>query len=355
MTIAIACYCTREDVQNALDVKSTARTFTQIDRVIQAATLMVEGLLNRQFWVFTGTKKFDWPQLPFAGAFPWRMWVDANEILTVTTLTSGGTVIPSSGYLLEPVNYGPPYTRIDINLGTNSAFNSAATWQQSLVVTGTFSGAPATTTPAGSLAAAITTTSATTCDVTDASAIGVGSTLVIESERLLVTGRQMLTTGLTLQAPDLTASDANTTVAVSNGAAFAVGEVILIDSERMLIVDIAGNNLTVKRAWDGSVLATHTNGATIYASRRLTVVRGAFGTTAAMHSNSTAIAVATVPALVQSLTLAEAINLLLSEESGWARSIGSGDATRNASGAGLKDLRDRTYAEHGRKVRMRSI
>lgn len=340
----------------ALDVKSTARSSAQIDRVIQASTLSVEGLLHRKFWVWTGTRRFDWPNLPsMNSAYPWRIRLDQNEVVSVTSLVSGGVTIPAAGYLLEPTNDGPPYDHIDVNLGTSYAFASSATWQQSQVITGQWAGCAALTVPAGALAAAITLTTATTCDVTDSSAIGVGSTLVIDSERMLVTGRTMLTSGQTLQSPDLTASSANVAVNVTTGTAFAAGEVLLIDSERMLIVDIAGNQLTVKRGWDGSVLAAHTNGATIYVSRRLTITRGAFGTTAATHLIAALVATAWVPPLVQSLTVAESINMLISDESGWARSIGSGEAVRNASGAGLRDLRDQAYAEHGRKARMRTV
>src|SRR5262249_47825977 len=157
------------------------------------------------------------------------------------SLVSGGITIPPSGYLLEPVNDGPPYTHIDINLGTVSAFSAGATWQQSIVATGVW-GWSADTTPGGTLAAPIANSSVTTCTLSDSASVGVGSILLIESERLLVTAKTMLTTGLTLQAPDLTASQANQTVATTNGAAFTVGEVILIDAERMLVVDIAGNN-----------------------------------------------------------------------------------------------------------------
>lgn len=355
MTVSIACYCTREDVMQALDVKATARSSAQIDRVIQASTLSVEGLLHRKFWVWTGTRRFDWPNLPsMNSAYPWRIRLDQNELVSVTSFVSGGVTIPAAGYLLEPTNDGPPYDHIDVNLGSGYAFASSATWQQSQVITGQWAGCAATTVPAGALAAAITLTTATTCDVTDSSVIGVGSTIVVDSERMLVTGRSMLTTALTMQAPDMTASSANTTLAVTNGAAFAAGEILLVDSERMLVVDIAGNSLIVKRAWDGTVLAAH-SGALIYAARRLTVVRGAFGTTAATHSNSAAVATAWVPPLVQSLTVAESINMLISDESGWARSIGSGESVRNASGAGLRDLRDQAYAEHGRKARMRTV
>jgi hypothetical protein len=126
-----------------------------------------------------------------------------------------------------------------------------------------------------------------------------------------------------------------------------------LDSERMLIVDIAGNNLTVKRAWDGTVLAAHT-GSSIYAPRTLTVTRGALGTTAAIHTTAAAITCHVVPGLVRELCIAEATNLLLQGASGYARTIGAGDYTKESSGTGLANLRDQVYAAYGRKSRIRA-
>jgi len=346
--------CTREDIKTALDVQQTAYANARIDRAIGAASRSVEGQMKRTFYPVTAVRKFDWPQLPTSGAFPWRMWLDQYELISLTTLTSGGTVIPSSGYLLEPVNEGPPYTHIDINLGSSSAFSAGSTWQQSLVATGLW-GFRADTTPGGTLAAAISTTSATTCLLSDSASVGVGSILLIDSERLLVTEKTMVTTVLTLQSPDLTASQANQTVVTINGAAFTVGEVILIDTERMLIQDISGNNLIVKRAWDGSTLATHAATATILAARTATVTRGALGTTAATHSNAAPILVHQVPDMIRTLTIGETLCNMLGEEAGWARMVGSGDNQRAAPMGGIRDLRSQTASRYARQVRQRAV
>lgn len=346
--------CTREDIKSALDVQETAYANTRIDRAIGAGSRSVEGQMQRLFYPVTGTRKFDWPQLPTSGAYPWRVWLDQNDLITLTTLTSGGTVIPAAGYLLEPVNDGPPYTHIDINLGSSSAFSAGATWQQSLAAVGVW-GYRADTTPGGSLAAIVSSTSSTTITLSDSAAVGVGSILLVDSERLLVTNKTMVTTGLTLQAPDLTASQANQTVATTNGAAFTAGETILIDAERMLIQDIAGNNLIVKRGWDGSTLASHTASATIYAARTATVTRGALGTTAATHANGAPIAVHQVPDLIRTLTIAEALCDLLGEEAGWARMVGSGDNARPAPGGGIRDLRAQAASRYARQARQRAV
>jgi hypothetical protein len=111
----------------------------------------------------------------------------------------------------------------------------------------------------------------------------------------------------------------------------------------------------VKRAWDGSALATHAASADIYAPRTLTVVRGALGTTAATHTTTTAVVKHIVPYPVRDLTIAEALNTVLQERSGYAREVGSGENSREASGRGLRDLRESVYTSHGRKARISAI
>jgi hypothetical protein len=345
-------YATREDVKTALDAKETARNNGQVDRAIAAATPAIEGLLHRRFYPSVATRSFPWPDEGWSSR-PWRLWLDADELISATTLTSGATTIAATDYLLEPANAGPPYNRIEINLAGSAAFTSGVTHQRAISIAGVWGGCPADEDSAGTLAAAVTTTTATTVDVSDSAAIGVGHLIRVDTERMLVTDKTMLTTGQTLQTP-LTANAANVAVAVTNGAAYTTGEVLLLDSERMLVVDIAGNTLTVKRAWDGSVLAAHT-GSTIYAARRLTVTRAALGTTAATHLSNAAVARHVVPDLVHQLAVAEAINSLLQETAGYARTVGSGEGEREAGGRGLRDLREQAYTAHARKARMRVI
>jgi hypothetical protein len=348
-------YCTREDVQRALDVKSTARNATQIDRIITDVAESIEAQMVRVFYPTVATRRFDWPNLASSTpGYPWRIWLNQNDLISVDTFTSGGTVIAGSGCLLEPVNEGPPYTRIDINLGTNSAFSSSATWQQSQVIAGTW-GYNLATTPGGALAAALGDTTGTTVDVTDGSTVGVGSLIVCGTERMLVTGRQALTSAQVVGAAGMTAASNNNTLPITDGTKYFVDEILTVDSERMLVYDITGNNVAVKRAFDGTALAIHTAGATVYTSRRLTVVRGAYGTTAATHLSGAAVSIHLAPSLIRSLSIAEAVNRLLNEESGYARTIGSGDAERSMSLTALRDLRAQAYSEHGRQMRMRSV
>jgi hypothetical protein len=59
--------------------------------------------------------------------------------------------------------------------------------------------------------------------------------------------------------------------------------------------------------------------------------------------------------LVQQLTIAETLNSLAQEGSGYARTIGAGEAIRPASGAGLAQLRKQVFAAHGRPPRARAV
>ena len=347
-------YATREEIKAELDVKETARSNARIDRALADATEAVHGQLHRVFYPVLDTRKFDWP--PRSGATPWILRLNNNELISVTSLTSGGVTIASSDYLLRRADdkAEPPYTRIEIKLSSSASFGGGSTYQQDIVITGLF-GYHNDETPSGTLAAQVASTTATTITVDGpaSAALGIGSLLRIDNERMIVTGRTQLDTGQGF-GDSLTASNSDVSIGAANGNAYAVGEVILRDSERMLITDIAGNTLTVSRAWDGSVLAAHTDSA-IYAPRVLTVVRGALGTTAATHSNASAVYRWDAPGSVRQLCVAEALTDLLQGRSGYARTAGSGENERETSGRGLKDLRDRVYVSHGRKGRVRSV
>lgn len=350
MAITTATYCSREDVKAALDFKEAARNNTQIDRAIEAASIAVDALCHRKFYPEVATKYFDWPNYQYARS--WRLWLDANEVISVTSLVAGGTTISSSDYFLEPANYGPPYSHIEIDLSSSAAFSSnSGTHQRSVAITGTF-GYNHTHSVVASAAEAINA-SETQIDVNDSSNVNVGDLFEIDDEHMICVEKSMLTTGQTLQTP-LTASMNDNTVAVATGGQFHVGETLLLDSERMLIVDIAGNSLTVRRSWDGSTLAAHT-GSTIYAPRTLTMIRGAQGSTAASHLNGADVEKVVVPALIRQLAIAEAVNMLLQESNGFARTS-SGESNNPADiGRGLQGLRDLAKREYGRKVRIRGV
>lgn len=344
-------YASREDVKSALDLRETARSNAQVDRAVEAASRAVEGYLHRVFAPVLATRYFNWPNQQTARA--WRLWLGHDDLISATTVSSGGTTIPATDYFLEPVNEGPPYDSLEMDLDSSSSFSSSGTWQRAVTITGLWGWSDDNTNVGVTAEALDATETGVDVDGPTAAQVGVGSVLKVDTERMLVTERSTLTTGQTLQSA-LTDNENNVTVAVTTGSAFAVGEVILLDSERMLITDIAGNNLTVTRAWDGTVLATH-SGSTIYGYRTLTVTRGALGTTAATHLTSAAVYRWDVPGPVRELCLAEAVNDLLQARAGYARTAGSGETEQEAKVQGLEALRKSVMTSHGRKARVGAV
>lgn len=352
-------YSTREEVMDAFDVKEAAHRFAQVDSAIASASDDIDGWLNRHKHGVAprlATRYFDWPSSNYAAAG--RIWFDENELISATTITAGGVVMPPADYFLEPVNSGPPFTYVETNIGSNAVFSNVNTRQHAVSILGVW-GISDNQLPAGLLAEALDA-SETAVDVTDASLVGVGSVLLADAERMLVTGRSMLSTGQTLTA-DISAMKNVVAVNVASGAALHVGETILVDSERMLIVDIVGNVATVKRGYDGSTLAAHITGATVYAPRTLTVERGALGTTAATHLTAAPITKWEVPDLIRDLCRAEAITRLEQEFSAYGARVYSDEAERDSSGTevvagrGLTDIRRAAARRYKRKFRKRAV
>lgn len=353
-------YTTRESVQDAFDIREAAHRSTQIDEAIASASDDIDGWLNRHKHGLaprTATRYFPWPRGDFSRSH--QLWLDENELITVTTLTAGGTVITSADYFLEPVNSGPPYTNIEIDLSSSSAFAAGSTSQRAIEIIGKW-GINDDQKAAGALESAVASTSTTTVDVTRGDIVGVGSVVQVDTEKMLVIQKQALDTTQNL-ASAMTAVKSDQIVDVSDGTAFFVGEQVLIDSERMRITDITGNNLTVIRAYDGSTLASHSSSADVYAYRRLTVERGALGSTAATHSDAAAVTVWDVPSLVKDLCKAEAIVRLEQEFSAYGARVYSDEAERDSSGTevvagrGLTDLRKACARRYKRKFRKAAI
>lgn len=356
MAISTPCYATREDVKAALDIAETARDDQQIDRALESAARSIEGFLHRQFYPLLTTKYVDWPNWQYA--YPWRIWLDQAELADVTTtvpvVTSGGNVIDASHIFWGNPRYAPPYTYLELNRSFGDSFGQGNTPQRDVAITGVF-GYTVDTRAGGALAANVTTTTATTVTVTDGSAVGVGDNILVGSERMLVTGRANVTSAQTQQGSGCsTASAADDILAVTDGTKFFPYEVAQLDGERMLIVDVTGNNLTVKRAFDGTVLAPHT-GATVYVSRQLTVTRGALGTTAATHTAADPVLVHAVPGLIRQLAVAEALNAVLQERGGYSRTQGNGASAQIGIGEAIGDLRASAYELYGRKARSRVV
>lgn len=347
MAITTPCYATREEIKAATDSNSTAYDNDRVDRANESAARTIEGLLHRKFYPSSGTRYFDWPNFQYARS--WRLWLDEHELTSASSVVSGGVTLSAADYFLRPDS--PPYNRIEIDRGSSASFSTGDTAQRSVAITGVFN-YPTNAGAAGALAEALDTVELQV-DVTNSAAIGIGHLITIESERLLVADKGLLDTGVNTGG-SLTASDADNTVSVADGTLFFAGELLVIGSERMRIEDIAGNTLIVRRAADGSVLATHNTGVDIYAGRRLLCYRGATGTTAATHADTTAITVNLPPALIRNLNIALAVTNLQQESGGFAPNVGSG-GSRRAGSAAPQTLIEQAMTAYGRQARMSAV
>lgn len=347
---------TREQVSASLEIFNTARANPIIDSKIAAATLSVEGRLHRRFAPEIRTIKADWPN--YSRAPSWEFDLGINEYISLTSVVSGGVNITADCLLTRADNRTePPYDTLQVNLNSSSALSAGMTFQQSLVITG-LGGHNDTDTslPAAALGGNINNSVTTVVlnPVVGVYDVGVGSILLIGTERLVTTARRMSDTGINT-AGTLAAQNSAVSLPVTDGTNFAVGEIVLVESERMRIVDIAGNTLTVDRAFDGSVLAAHASGLDVYGLRTFTVRRGSLGTTAAAHTTADSVYAHVFPALVNELCVAETVVLLEQNASGYARVIGTGASSREAKGEGLADIRDQAYIAYGRKLRLGAI
>src|SRR3972149_1330259 len=317
-------YTSRESVKRAAGING-ATSDSVIDGHIEAASRLIDEELGVRAGYFipeTKVRYFNWPQDPDVENQKAVLYLDEG-LISVSSITSenGDVTLVSGDYLIEPVNEGPPYQRIEIDKSSvtaTAAFAAGDTTQRAIAVTGSW-GYKATTKAAGALAEADDGTE-TALDVTDASLIDVGDTILIGTEQMFVSAKEQLdTTANTAGA--LAASASEPTVPVNPGTLVLAGEVILIDSERMYVESISGNNLTVVRAYDGSTLASHANPSDVYASRTLTVERAVTGRTAATHSTAAAIAKYALPLPIQQLCRAVALAAYEEDQSGWTGQI----------------------------------
>jgi len=335
------CYCTREQVRRAVEVTLAEYAYDRIDRAILTASEAVEALTQRKFYPETATRKFDWPNYQYT--YPWKLYLDENELADIPTAVVTGSLlpvpvtIPIPDVICQPVNTGPPYTRIELRRDLSVAFGYNSTPQEDIAITGTF-GYWTKTESAGVLAAdvAIVDTAVTVSD----GSVGVGDLLIAGSERMIVTDAAYADTGVAYSGLS-SASAADKIVAVPDGTAFSKGEILMVDAEWLLVEYIAGNNLVVKRAFEGSVLAAHAGG-TLWASRTLTVIRGALGTIVATHKVGDALTASVVPGLIRQLSIAEAIVWLAQEHGAYGGASGPlASAGGPSAGPGLPDLRER--------------
>lgn len=351
-------YATVEQIESSLEVAASTYTRSLILRKLNAASRGIEDLCHRRFYPELRTTRYDWPNYSYSAT--WRLDLDGNELISLTSLLSGdGTDISSNAILRREDDVAePPYSAIEMDLSGNSSFQGGDTFQQSLAVLGVHGWNDTATSLAG---AAIGTGGVDDNDtvflISPTSGtydIGIGALLLCGTERMLITNRRMADTVVDTSSALLDLQSANS-FTVTDGTAFAEDEVIMLDAERMRIAYINGNTLIVQRAWDASTLAEHSSGTSIYALRNCTVQRGVLGSTAASHAEGTAVYVHEFPGPINELCVAETVVMLEQNASGYARTVGSGGREIETAGMGLEDARARAIQSCGRISRLAGI
>ena len=343
-------YATLEAVKRAVNLYGSERD-SVISSCIEAASREVDNLTGRRFIPKTETRRYRWPQREQRNAY--ILYFD-QDLLSVSAFTKDGddaTAIPAADYFLEPSNLGPPYSRIEIDLASTSFFSAKDTHQRALRVTGDW-GYGNDTKAAGALAEA-DDGSETALDVTDASLIDVGDTILIGTEQMFVSAKAALDTTANLNG-DLTADATVVSVTVTDGTKVKQGETVKLDSELMYVSSISGAVLTVIRAYDGSVLAAHTGAVDVYAFRTLTVTRSENGTTAASHATAATISKYAPPADIVNLCKALSIAYYHAGQGGWTGEIGSGEGAVEGRMAALGKLRESVRREY-RKIAVGAV
>lgn len=352
-------YTTRERIYESLEVTETARARKLVDHLIGASSRDVEGLLRRRFYPETKVLKVDWPNNQFAP--PWEIHVFGdNEVIEVNSIDAGGTSIDPGDVLLRRWDDKPepPYQIIQINQTSGAVFQSGTTWQEAIQLNVDTGFNPTDTSYVdGLLGEGINSTVRSfLIDPSDEATldIGVGSLIVIGTERMQVTNRRMADTVVNT-ADVLGDNMSDRFVSTTDGTAFVVGETIQIDAERMRVDEITGNNLSVTRAWDGSTLDDHASGVDIYAQRIFNVQRGVLGSTPAGHSLADEISSHRFPEPIETLTAAKTLVAIEQTASAYARVVGSGPAQRESVGKGIEALTNDVILRYGRVSRMEAI
>jgi hypothetical protein len=350
-------YISRERFKSAASI-SGGQFDDAVDRVIEASSRDVDRWTRRHFIPKTQTRVYRYPQE--RPGLSTVIWLD-QDLLSVTTLqtkaqNTSPTTISSSDFFLEPANPEPDgnsrYNRIEIDESSTAAFEAGDTPQRSISVAGSWGWSNSTKTSGSVDDSGGISSSDTTLVVSDASLIDVGDTLLIDSEQIFVSGRDFAARGSILlnMGSNLGGTNASTTVTIDGSHGIVAGEVIRLDSEKMFVVSVSTNDLTVIRAFDGSVLASHNDDVAIHVNRTLTIERGLNGTTAASHSDSASISKYLPDTDVVRWTLAEALATWHQEHSGWGRSIGGAEGATELTGREITQLRQSMVAYY-RRVR----
>lgn len=332
-------WTSREQLKRAGQINGIEKSAI-VDRHIEGASRFIERETRRFFIPRIETRLYRWPKGINRRT---TLYLD-QDLISVTTLQSEAqdsspTTIPATDFFLEPTNTSPPFNRIEIDLSSDAFFSAGDTPQRSISVLGSWGYSEDTRSVGTVDDSSGISTSDTTLIVSDASLIDVGDTLLIESEQIFVSDRSFAAKGnVLINDASVVAQMNNVTITLDGSHGVLAGETIRLQSELLFVEMVDTNDLTVTRAYDGSVLAVHANDTAVHINRTLTIERGINGTTAATHADTTAISKYEPPFDVRNWCLGLALASLTQEQAHWGRSVGTGDGASEFRSVDLAGL-----------------
>lgn len=310
----IQSYCTVNEVLDGSDLRGSKREAEIFDKILSASRLL--EMRVGQFLPVTETRKLQARAVSTAKLFlPF-------PLLALTSITNDGTALTSDDYAMRPNGAhwsNGPFSMIEI---ASEASNLSAwdTDTDGIVVVGNTGLYNASQSTGATLGAAISTTSATTLQVSDGSKASPGAVVLVDSEWMFVRETGVPVTSVTTLGANL---DANAeTCTFADGSLVNVGEVIRVGVEQMRVLDVNGNSGYLQRGWNKTTKVAHTSGDAVDVYRKFTVDRGVNGSTAATHESGAAVARQMVPSDVNELARKIAVRMLKDAQTGYAGRVG---------------------------------
>lgn len=308
--------------------------------------------MRRFYPIENDTASYDIPAIDRGSSR--RLWFDGVDIIEIDSLTVGGVAIPSTDYVLQPVNAGPPYRWLQIKDNATGALTPDGE-RYNAVEIGCTTGYSNELTPVGELTANLDATETIT-DIDLDPTVGVGSLLKIGAEFVVVVDKLWSSSPDSL-AVDLAKQSNAGTITVATASSYCSGEIIRVGTELMRVEyhDTATGVISVKRNVGGTTLQPHTSGATIERLSDYKLSRGVCGTTAATHLGGATVSMWVIPETLRQLVTAESITTVQQTVSGYARTVGAGDNSFEAKGVGLDDIRRQARRIYKRPPTFRSL
>lgn len=200
-------YCTLDALKSELGDTGTANV-ARYRRYIANASRAIEDVTGRTFVPVTATKYFDAPV-----RCPDRLFLEYDDLLSITTLEDQTGAITSADYWLYPLNMTPRHSIVLNTTDLGRAFEYDDDPEKAITITGQWG----------------------YCNDTVATGLTLGAAIIN-------------TTGTSITLSSTTCE---------------TGWTLLIDSEALFVSAVSGNVATVERGVNGTTAATHLNGAAV--------------------------------------------------------------------------------------------